>query len=312
MLDLSPFSVIILTYNEEKNIRRCLESVLKVTSSIFVVDSFSTDTTLDILGEYNITYCSHEFKNYAAQRNWAQSNNPFLNKWVLHLDAGEYLSRNLINWLKHDLDLMALYDGYMFNRKITFLGKKLKYGGLYPTYHLRLYKATKGNCEKKVYDQHFVVQGKKKAINLDIVDNAGDNLKEYISKHVKWATFEAFEQINVNLQNKGNVSANIWGSPIERRRWFKEKIFQKTPPFIRSIFYFIYRYFLRGGFIDGKPGLIYHFLQALWFRFYIDSIVYEVQQKQRKGRKISDIALQDFNLDLNILFDHNVNKISND
>ncbi len=292
-------TVIILTYNEEANITDCLDSLENIQANIYVVDSFSTDQTIDILKKRNIQYVQHPFENYSRQRNWAQKNCPFDTPWILHLDAGERLTPNLVQWINQSFDKeKELYDGFMFSRKTVFLGKWIRFGGHYPNYHLRLYKRGKGKCEDKIYDQHFVVDGKVKALKKgnDMIDTVCDNIIDFIKGHSKWIVFEASERL-LNSREVGDVQSNFFGNKIERRRWLKNNIFQKTPLFIRSILYFIYRYFIRLGFLDGIQGLVFHFLQGFWFRFMIDAVIFHVKWVARKEHlDIKQVLKQRYNM----------------
>jgi glycosyltransferase involved in cell wall biosynthesis len=275
------FTIIILTYNEENNLPECLESIAQVDAPIFVVDSFSKDRTLDLLEQHQIVYQQHAFENYSRQRNWAQANNPFNTEWVLHLDAGERFTPELVQWLNREFNPATTVDGYMFSRRTMFFGKWIRYGGHYPNYHLRLYRTTKGKCEDKVYDQHFVVSGHTEVVKagIDIIDTVTDTLQNFTVGHARWAAFEANELLTAT-QEKGDVKARLTGTPIERRRWFKNNVFQKTPLFMRSFLYFFYRYFFKLGFLDGKMGLVFHLLQGFWFRFLIDAMVLEFKTKK--------------------------------
>lgn len=269
-------SVIILTFNEAHNILDCLDSVAQLDAPVFVVDSYSTDATLDLLAQRGIEYVQHPFEHYAAQRNWAQQNLPIKTDWVLHLDAGERCSMEMVNWLNESFDPNRKIDGYMFSRRTFFLNRWMKRGGHYPNFHLRLYRKTKGRCESKAYDQHFVVDGTKEQLpaGIDLIDIVCDSLYQFTIAHTRWAQKEALEQWSGQVE-KGEVEAKMDGSPIERQRWLKNRVFGRAPLFWRSLFYFIYRYFVRLGFLDGKEGLIFHFLQAFWFRFLIDSMIVE-------------------------------------
>ncbi|MFZ2449492.1 MAG: glycosyltransferase family 2 protein [Methylovulum miyakonense] len=269
-------TVIVLTYNEENNIKSVLNSVAKITKNIFVVDSYSTDKTVAILKELNITYQQHPFENYSIQRNWAQQQNPFATEWVLNLDADEPITQELAEWLLKDFENQKnTADGFMFSRKTIFMGRWIKHGDQYPNYHLRLYKASKGKCEDKAYDQHFVVDGTVKKIpHADIINTVATNIDDFVLAHNRWATKEAYEI--TTEKSKGNVEPKLYGNPIERKRWLKANVFERAPLFSRSFLYFFYRYFLRWGFLDGKPGLIFFVLQSFWFRFLIDAKVYEL------------------------------------
>jgi len=270
-------TVIILTFNEQDRIAPCLDSLAGVDAPVFVVDSFSTDATLDILRGRGLAFVQHEFADYAAQRNWAQDNNPFATDWVLHLDADERLTPELAAWLREEFPRAAqAADGFMFSRRTVFLGRWIKHGGHYPAFHLRLYKAAAGHCERKAYDQHFVVDGRAQAVaGADIIDTVAASLGQFIASHNRWAGFEAAEIAAGGGQ--GEVQGRLAGSPIERRRWLKTHVFSASPLFLRSFLYFFYRYVLRLGFLDGAEGLVFHVLQGFWFRFLVDAKILEMR-----------------------------------
>ena len=114
---IKDLTIIILTFNEEKRIRRVLDSVKEITDTIFVVDSYSQDKTLEILTE-KVKHTLHPYENYSKQRNWSQKNEPFNNEWVMHLDADEPITPELASWLKNDFqELKYTYDG-LFSRRV--------------------------------------------------------------------------------------------------------------------------------------------------------------------------------------------------
>jgi len=265
----------------------------QLDAPVFAVDSYSTDRTLGILEAHGVPILQHPFENYAHQRNWAQANIPYDVRWVFHLDAGERMTPELVHWLNASFDPHSEVDGYMFSRRTMFFGKWIKYGGHYPNYHLRLYRANKGHCENKVYDQHFIVEGNKQVVaaGIDIIDTVTDTIQNFTVSHARWAQLEAAE-IMSSKKAKGEVQVRFFGSPIERRRWLKNNLFQKTPLFLRSFLYFFYRYFIRLGFLDGKLGLTFHLLQGFWFRFLVDAMVLEktisISSKPKKSAVSGD------------------------
>lgn len=293
MLNLA---VILLTFNEEKNLPACLASLSGLEAPLFVVDSFSTDGTLALLQQAGISFVQHPFANYAAQRNWAQANCPFETEWVLHLDAGERLTPELVQWLQTGFDPTKAIAGYMFSRRTIFMGRWIRYGGHYPNYHLRLFRKTHGHCENKVYDQHFVVGGpiEKLRPGVDIIDTVTDTLADFTRSHARWALFEAIEQVAQPPQ-AGEVAEKLSGTPIERRRWWKNRLFQRVPLFWRSFLYFGYRYILRGGFRDGRMGLVFHVLQGFWFRFLVDAHMAELRYFQAKSTaSLEELVLEKY------------------
>ncbi|MCB9316619.1 MAG: glycosyltransferase family 2 protein [Lewinellaceae bacterium] len=277
-------SVIVLTFNEEKNIEACLDSLKALASvPVFVVDSYSTDQTMALLNSRAVTVAQRAFENYAQQRNWAQANVPFDTEWVLHLDAGERLTLEMANWINNSFDSDSKANGFMFSRRTYFMNRWIRYGGHYPNFHLRLFRRAKGHCEAKAYDQHFVCEGKVEKVpaGIDLMDQVANNLREFTASHTRWALAEAQERA-MNSGSEGEVLARLNGTAIERRRWLKTRLFDRSPLFMRAFFYFFYRYFIRLGFLDGRPGLIFHFLQACWFRFLVDAMYYEMQSQQQK------------------------------
>lgn len=275
-------TIVFLSFNEEKNLPAAIESVQGISAKKLAVDSFSTDSTLDILKNANIPFVQHEFINYAIQRNWAQSQ--VETQWVLHLDADERLTQEFRSWLENSFPkLSEKYDGFLFSRRTIFMNRWIKHGGHYPNFHLRLFKVNTVKCEEKAYDQHFVdiANGKYLTVkNADIINVVSESLTAFTAQHNKWATSEANEIAVSEKQVTDVVQPKLLGSPIERRRWLKSNVFMKTPLFVRPLAYFLYRYFFRLGFLDGKQGLIFHFLQGFWFRFLVDAKVYELRMKK--------------------------------
>jgi len=268
-----PISVIVLTYNEEKNIEECLKSVYDWTDEIFIVDSYSTDRTLEIARGYTDKIYQHPFKNFAQQRNWSQGNLPIRNDWLLHLDADERASPELASELKEIFSSPIDIDGFMAARKTIFQGKWIRHGGHYPVYHLRIFKKDKGRSEERLYDQNYIVNGMVLKLKADIVNIINPDIRLWKARHKQWAYLEAQEV----LFNKNRImNIKFTGNPIERRNWLRYKIYYKLPLFIRPFIYFFYRYIIKLGFLDGKEGLIFHFLHGFWYRLLVDKKIYEL------------------------------------
>ena len=267
-------SIILLTYNDELNIINTLESIKDLSNDIIIIDSYSNDRTEKICSEYNVSFYKNEFINQAIQFNWALDNLKIKNEWVLRLDSDEILTEKIKSEIISKTSKKNDIYGYYMNRKMFWMGKWLKFGRMYPHYILRLFKKGYARYEEKT-EEHLLVKGKtEKLENFFYEDNKKNNLRYFTEKHLNTADGELNEILSQKENNDG-VSPNLFGNKVERTRWIKLKIFNKTPLFIRSLNYFIYRYFICLGFLDGKPGLIFHFLQGFWYRFYIDSLVYE-------------------------------------
>jgi glycosyltransferase involved in cell wall biosynthesis len=280
--------IIILTFNEEKNIGDCLQSAVALNANIYVVDSGSTDNTLAICQRYTQNIFDHPFENYAAQRNWALHNLPFAGTWVLNLDADHRVTPGLATQLNDifssPVDVET--NGFLISRRTMFMGKWIKHGGHYPTYHANLFRRGSGHCEEKLYDQHFKVTGKTQVLKTDIIDVITDSLSSFVARHNHWATLEArylVEQQNAPvIDDDGKlVHPRLFGNPMERRRYMKKR-YEAFPLFVRPVIYFTIRYFIKLGFLDGKTGLVFHFLQGFWFRFLIDAKIYELRKESKK------------------------------
>jgi Glycosyltransferases involved in cell wall biogenesis len=266
-------STIILTYNSASVIEQTILSCLKISSEIFIVDSYSSDDTLEICKKYTDKIYQRAFKNYSDQRNWAMRELQISGDYELHLDADERLSERLAAEITLEvLDKRdPVFDGFLIPRMVYFMNKRIKHGGYYPIYHMRLFKRGKGRVESRRYDQHFVVRGKIKRLKGYLIDFHAMSLEEWTTRHNKWSSEEAIEIVSPTI---GAIKGHMFGNAIERRRYLRE-VFNKMPPFIAPFLLFVYRYFLRLGFLDGREGLIYCFLQTLWYRFLIDAKIYE-------------------------------------
>lgn len=282
-----PISVIVLTFNEERNIGPCLDSLRAWAGEIFVVDSGSTDQTLDIARQTTDKIVSHPFENYAKQRNWAQANLPLSYEWVFHVDADERVTPGLAAALKTFFEhLPDDVDGLLVRRRIEFLGRHMRYGGIYPTYHCRIFKRSKGCCEDREYDQHYLVDGKTDRLEADLTEVTATTLPSWTARHNRWAQMEANhyyqldQQVETAKNGKNRVEGKLGGTVIEQRRYMRASVYGKAPIFLRAFVYFVARYLLLGGFLDGTPGLIYHTLHGFWFRFYTDAVLYEMRLEQ--------------------------------
>ena len=274
----APLSVIILSFNEETNLPACLDSLNGLRCSVFVLDSFSTDKTPQIAQDRGVSFHQHVFENYALQRNWSQTNLPIETPWVLHLDADERLTPELVTEINALMQAPpADVNGFMLRKRTIFLGKWIRHGGHYPAYHLRLFRHDSGRCEDRLYDQHFIVDGPVKKLNSDYLDIIASSLSSWTLRHARWAQAEAREMLTTERVGR-QVDPDFMGTPIERRRWLRNS-YGRAPLFVRAFLYGFYRYVIRRGFLDGKEGLIFHVLQGFWFRFLVDSLIYEQKEK---------------------------------
>jgi glycosyltransferase involved in cell wall biosynthesis len=286
-----PLSVIILTLNEERNLPECLTSLGELDAEIFVVDSGSVDDTVRIAKEGGGHVCYHQFENYAAQRNWAFDNLPIKSQWTLCLDADERLTPRLCQEIMQRIAIPGpTVDGYMMKRRTYFLGQWIRFGGQYPAYHLRLFKTGKGRCEDRLYDQHFLLEGRVASLKNDYVEVITADLNRWVDRGNRWASLEASEIVawgscQESAQGKV-VMPDLFGTPIQRERFLRSIVYRIFPPLLRPFLFWLYGYVLRLGFLDGVPGLIFHTLQRFWFRFLVDAKIYEQRRSVRHGSSL--------------------------
>jgi glycosyltransferase involved in cell wall biosynthesis len=266
-------STVILTFNSASTIGATLESVARVSNDVHVVDSFSTDATLDIAERAGARVVQHRFDSYAAQRNWAIDTLHLQSDWELHLDADERLSDQLAETIQLLMrDPPAGIDGYFIPRRVRFLGREIRHGGMYPIWHLRLFRRGKGRCENRRYDQHFYVDGETGTLAYPVIDDIQMSVGEFIARHNRWADAEVEEIIQPSAG--AVVQGRLWGNPVERKRQLRS-FYNRMPLFFRAFALFFYRYVLRRGFLDGYEGLIFFALQTLAYRLFVDAKLYE-------------------------------------
>jgi glycosyltransferase involved in cell wall biosynthesis len=270
-------SVVILTFNSEATIGATLASARRVSDDVHVVDSGSTDGTLAILAEHGAQVVHHPFESYGAQRNWAIDNLPLRHPWELHLDADERLSDALaeaIAALTRD-GFRGPEVGYFIPRLVHFLGRPIRHGGMYPIWHMRLFRHGSGRCEARRYDQHSFVDGPTARLAHPMIDDMRMPLGEWVARHNRWAEAEADE---LQAASVGAIAPRLGGNPVERKRALRGT-YNRLPRFLRALLLFLYRYVVRLGFLDGRAGLIFFVLQTFWFRFLVDAKLFERERK---------------------------------
>jgi len=287
MLDLT---VIIMTKNEEKNIEKCLASFRGMVKRFVVVDSYSTDRTVELAKKLGAEVYEHPFTDHASQINWGLSNTEITTEWVMRMDADEELTPELAQEIQERLGtLPADVSGIWLRRRVYFMGRWIRHGGVYPTLELRLFRRGRAVCEQRLMDEHMVVtQGRAITFSRDFIDNNTKELSWWIQKHNWYSDREVADHLQ-KRQARDSVRPKLFGGQAQRRRWLKEAVYYRTPLMRRAHWYFIYRYFLRGGFLDGKEGLMFHFLQGYWYRFLVDAKIYEAEKRGNYNEHFEDL-----------------------
>ncbi|MCY1532885.1 Glycosyl transferase family 2 [compost metagenome] len=280
------FSFIILTYNEEIHLPRLLQSIEKLGAKIYILDSGSTDKTLEIAAKYDAEVKIHAFENHPKQWDFALNNFSIHTPWIIGLDADQIVSpqlfRLLANFKEEDY---AGINGIYFNRKNYFQGIWIKHGGYFPFYLLKMFRTGIGYSDlNENMDHRFIVPGKtiiwKNAYLIE------ENLKEndtnfWIEKHKRYSDRVAKEEYE-RLQGlrSQTLKPNLFGNPDERTAWLK-RLWWNLPLGIRPYLYFSYRMFFKLGILDGKKGRYFHYLHALWFRKLIDKKIRQLIKENK-------------------------------
>lgn len=269
-------SVIILTFNEELNLPIALESVRPLNARIFVVDSGSTDRTREIAAAASCNLFEHHFENHALQLNWALANLPIDTPWVMRLDADERLTPELTDELATALTTLPRdCSGLEINRRVYFWGRWIRHGGRYPQWLLRVWRAGSAQCEDRWMDEHVVLRsGRIFRLKHDFIDENHKGLTFWTDKHNRYADREVKDLL---LSASGRSSERP-GGQMGRARWAKDNIYSRCPFFWRAFAYWFWRYFILLGFLDGIPGLVFHFMQACWYRMLVDAKLYEANR----------------------------------
>ncbi len=280
------FSVIILTYNEEQHLPRLLASLRGLNHELFVLDSGSTDRTLNIAREAGATVLTNPFENHPKQWHFALENFTIKTPWIIGLDADQEVLPELHVMLTtfRDENIPAAVNGIYFNRKNYFKGRWLRYGGYFPKYMLKMFRAGVGRSDlNENMDHRFIVSGETVIWKNGYLKE--ENLKEneisfWIAKHNRYSELVAREELDrMQELREQSVNPRFWGSPDERTAYLK-RIWWRLPLYWRPVIYFTYRFFFRLGFLDGKEGRLFHFLQAFWFRLLVDAKIDELKKTQ--------------------------------
>ncbi|OAI31110.1 glycosyl transferase [Methylosinus sp. R-45379] len=276
-------SVVILSFNEQLHVPRVLENLQSLTRCIFFVDSFSNDETIELAGAGGAKSYQHEFTHQAQQFQWALDNLPIETEWVMRLDADETLTPELIEEIKQKLpSLPPDVTGVNINRRHIFMGRWIKHGGRYPLTLLRIWRKGSAKIEQRWMDEHMVLlRGRAVTFDHDFCD---DNLKDiafFTDKHNKYTTREAIDRLNAEyglFPPDEGVEDGASSVQARLKRLVKARIYNRLPFGVGPLAYFLWRYFFQVGFLDGREGLIYHFLQGFWYRFLVDVRVLELRR----------------------------------
>ena len=259
-------AVIILTFNEEDHVGPAIESVQGWAREIFVVDSFSTDETVNAALEYadhGVRVVQHAFENYSSQWNWALTNLPISADWTLKLDADERVPDD---FKAEVLDVLQDADpelaGFYFQRRMIFMNKALRFGGNV-SYDLRMWKTGSAQFDGRQINEHAMVDGATHSLKCLVDHHDTKSITEWWEKHNRYSSLEALSMIDEAQFDV--IKPRFLGSPDERMKWLRRMYWGHPFRFLSALGLFLYHYVLKLGFLDGTRGFQVAFLRATYF-----------------------------------------------
>lgn len=279
-LDLT---VVILTKNEAIHIGRAMENLKGLAKDVVVVDSFSTDDTVAIAKAHGAVVLQNKFINYAKQFQWALDNAEIRGKWVMRLDADELIEADLRAELEQQLpQLPEDVVGINLKRKHIFMDRWVRHGGRYPLVLLRIWRHGHGRIEDRWMDEHMVVWGGRTiTMKGGFADHNLNDITFFTTKHNAYATREALDVLiqRHNLAPRDEaLNTKSASAQAAIKRVMKESVYNRLPFTVSALLYFLWRYFFQLGFLDGRSGLVYHFLQGYWYRFLVGAKLLELER----------------------------------
>ena len=280
-------TVVIPTRNEARHLASCLEGVRRF-SEVYVVDSQSTDSTVEIARAFDADVVQFHYQGgWPKKRQWAIDSLPLENNWILLLDADEVLTSDLADEIEDSVN-DPNFMGYQVFLRLSFLGRVLRFGGN-GFWKLSLFRRGKGHFECRLKDQdqsmgdievheHIVVDGRVGELRHALPHHNIESLARYLTKHNEYSNWEA-RVLSQATEPCDELPPALFGNQAQRRRWLKKRFFGLPGS---PVFFFLYKYILRLGILDGVPGLIYCALQSTHF-FHIKAKMYELKYTARSG-----------------------------
>ena len=280
-----PLSILVLTKNEERNIGTCLDSVAGWASDIVVVDSGSVDRTLVLCAQRGVPTVFHPYSDHRSQIQWGMTEIRWKHEWLLLLDADNVVTAEL----KRDIERVLAsntreFNGYYNPHHHFFRNRRVR--GLKPEWLRLVHRSHVKVDDSELVDFRLVVDGRIGRLAGAIVESNANELDIdfWIDKHQKFARRMAIEEIlraEKVLAWSSHLRPTLLGNPDERMIWLKN-IWYGMPLYVRPVLLFLYRYFIRRGFLDGWNGFVYHSLQTFWFRLIVDVHIADYRRQLKR------------------------------
>lgn len=274
---MADLTAIILTKDEEKNIAACLNSIAGFAKRAVVIDCGSRDRTAEIAKSLGADVITHAFTYYAAQFNYGLDNANIDTKWTLRLDADERFTPAAIKkceqlMRKHENDDV---NGIVMQADFYFLGRLMKHG-VTNKRKIMVFKTGIGRIEDRKRDAHTVLSsGRTVAISERFLHYDFKDLNSYIARYNWYAGRELYDY--VAYQEGASQDANT-DEALMRHRRKKFGLYYRAPRFFRAWLWFVYNYYFKLGFLDGREGYIYSYFEYYWYRFLIDARIFEYEK----------------------------------
>jgi glycosyltransferase involved in cell wall biosynthesis len=293
-MDKTSIAIVILTYNESVHLPRALKHISGFAKEIFVIDSFSSDDTVALARANGAQVLQHPFQNQAKLFEWALQNAPITTEWVMRLDADEIVEADLAEEIAAKLpELPAEVTGINLNRKTIFQGKWIRHGGRYPLTLLRIWRRGKARIEDRWMDEHiYITEGRTLTFRGGFADHSLFDLTFFTDKHNNYSSREALDVLKKRMgmaESEPALTVRSTARQTKVKRALKESIYNRIPFEIAAPLYFAYRFFIQLGFLDGRKGLVYHFLQGFWYRFLVGAKVRELEDAVRNASSREEV-----------------------
>lgn len=269
-VDAPLIEVMIPTFNEADHIAETVANALKL-GPVFVLDSLSTDGTQELARKAGAVVVEHGFVDYSTQKNWGLDHLPLRGEWVYILDADERITPALREEALRRAGSHNGVDGYYINRSLIFMGRVIRHGGLYPSWNLRLFRRGRARYENRAVHEHVVCQGRTDYLRQEMLHIRRESISQYLEKHIRYADMESDEWLKWKFGHSRNApTGELFKDGLRVRQWVRRNIWPRLP--MRPVWRFIYMYFFRFGFLDGKPG--WHLAELMACYEYMITLLY--------------------------------------
>ena len=289
LTEKASLAVLMLSYNEAIHLPRCLDHIEGFAQQVFLVDSGSTDRTVEIAQSRGVHVLHHPFQNYARQFQWGLDHAPITTDWVMRLDPDEIIEPDLAEEIVRELPrLPASVTGVVLNRKTVFQGKFLRHGGRYPLLLLRIWRRDKARIEDRWMDEHMLLsEGSSVTFRGGFADYNLNDLTFFTEKHNQYASREALDVLNQRMRlfpAAPDARTATTSRQATWKRFLKESVYNRLPVEVSASLFFLYRYVFQLGFLDGRRGLTYHLLQGFWYRFLVGAKLRELEEAAARAQ----------------------------